>query len=82
MTYTQVSCPVLRERFQHSGLELLLDVEAGEYLSTSTQMGFLVMIHGKGFLPDVCNHGVFVEPGYISYIGLQYVSGHFSILHD
>ncbi|XP_075740684.1 uncharacterized protein LOC142786872 isoform X1 [Rhipicephalus microplus] len=33
-------------------------------------MGFLVMVHGRGFRADACADSVFAQPGYITYIGL------------
>ncbi|XP_077520188.1 acid-sensing ion channel 2-like [Amblyomma americanum] len=66
------------EFFQHEtagspedGLELILDAQADEYLSTSMEMGFVVMAHGHGFRPVLCNDAVFVEPGYVTYISLR-----------
>ncbi|KAL1416833.1 hypothetical protein MTO96_027431 [Rhipicephalus appendiculatus] len=52
------------------GLELVLDAQAHEYLPTSTEMGFVVLVHGHGFRPALCNDAVFVEPGYVTYISL------------
>ncbi|KAH9372536.1 hypothetical protein HPB48_000280 [Haemaphysalis longicornis] len=56
------------------GLDLILDAQAEEYLPTSTQMGFVVMIHGQGFRPVLCNDVVFVEPGFVTYISLRLVT--------
>ncbi|CAN8004202.1 unnamed protein product, partial [Ixodes pacificus] len=53
------------------GLVLMLDPQLDEYLPTSTEAGFIVMVHGRGFQPDICNDAVFVEPGYSTYIGLR-----------
>ncbi|KAL3224712.1 hypothetical protein MRX96_049433, partial [Rhipicephalus microplus] len=49
------------------GLELVLDAQAPEYLPTTTEMGFVVVVHGHGFRPVLCNDVVFVEPGYVTY---------------
>ncbi|CAN8027490.1 unnamed protein product, partial [Ixodes persulcatus] len=54
-----------------AGLVLMLDPQLDEYLPTSTEAGFIVMVHGRGFQPDICNDAVFVEPGYSTYIGLR-----------
>ncbi|KAL3207252.1 hypothetical protein MRX96_039751 [Rhipicephalus microplus] len=61
--YHTVSAP-------NAGLTLTLDVQPQEYLPTSTAMGFLVMVHGRGFRADACADSVFAQPGYITYIGL------------
>ncbi|KAL3207241.1 hypothetical protein MRX96_039740 [Rhipicephalus microplus] len=61
--YHTVSAP-------NAGLTLTLDVQPQEYLPTSTAMGFLVMVHGRGFRADACAESVFAQPGYITYIGL------------
>ncbi|EEC17379.1 conserved hypothetical protein [Ixodes scapularis] len=53
------------------GLVVMLDPQLDEYLPTSTEAGFIVMVHGRGFQPDICNDAVFVEPGYSTYIGLR-----------
>ncbi|XP_075740506.1 acid-sensing ion channel 2-like [Rhipicephalus microplus] len=53
------------------GLELVLDAQAPEYLPTTTEMGFVVVVHGHGFRPVLCNDVVFVEPGYVTYISLS-----------
>ncbi|XP_075546118.1 acid-sensing ion channel 3-like [Dermacentor variabilis] len=52
------------------GLDLVLDAQAHEYLPTSMEMGFVVMVHGHGFRPVLCNDAVFAEPGYVTYISL------------
>ncbi|XP_054930270.1 acid-sensing ion channel 3-like isoform X2 [Dermacentor andersoni] len=62
--YHTVSAP-------NAGMTLTLDVQPQEYLPTSTAMGFLVMVHGRGFRADACGDSVFAQPGYITYIGLR-----------
>ncbi|XP_049268805.1 acid-sensing ion channel 2-like [Rhipicephalus sanguineus] len=52
------------------GLELVLDAQAHEYLPTTTEMGFVVVVHGHGFRPVLCNDAVFAEPGYVTHISL------------
>ncbi|KAL3244943.1 hypothetical protein MRX96_047083 [Rhipicephalus microplus] len=59
-----------RSKDDDAGLTLTLDVQPQDYLPTSTAMGFLVMVHGRGFRADACANSVFAQPGYITYIGL------------
>ncbi|KAH7938695.1 hypothetical protein HPB51_028786 [Rhipicephalus microplus] len=59
-----------RSKHDNAGLTLTLDVQPQEHLPTSTAMGFLVMVHGRGFGADACADSVFAQPGYITYIGL------------
>ncbi|XP_077520038.1 degenerin mec-10-like [Amblyomma americanum] len=54
-----------------NGLVLVLDVQASEYLPTSAEMGFFVMVHGHEYQADPCDDGDFVEPGYATYIGIH-----------
>ncbi|XP_075543811.1 acid-sensing ion channel 4-B-like [Dermacentor variabilis] len=54
-----------------NGLVLVLDVQPDQYLPTSTEMGFFVMVHGHEYSPDPCSDGDFVEPGYATYIGIH-----------
>ncbi|CAN8002973.1 unnamed protein product [Ixodes pacificus] len=67
--YTKLSFPVHNSIV--SGLELILDPQLDEYLPISTEVGFVVMIHGHGFRENVVSDSDFVEPGYVTYIGLH-----------
>ncbi|XP_040068512.2 acid-sensing ion channel 4-B-like, partial [Ixodes scapularis] len=55
----------------NQGLELILDPQLDEYLPISTEVGFVVMVHGHGFRENVISDSDFVEPGYVTYIGLH-----------
>ncbi|XP_072143739.1 FMRFamide-activated amiloride-sensitive sodium channel-like [Dermacentor andersoni] len=53
------------------GLVMTLNPELHEYLPTSYQAGFLVMIHAHGTRHSVCSDGVYLTPGYTTYVGLS-----------
>ncbi|KAL3247384.1 hypothetical protein MRX96_057086, partial [Rhipicephalus microplus] len=53
------------------GLVMTLNPELHEYLPTSYQAGFLVMVHAHGTRHSVCSDGVYLAPGYTTYVGLN-----------
>ncbi|KAH6937119.1 hypothetical protein HPB50_025580 [Hyalomma asiaticum] len=53
------------------GLVMTLNPELHEYLPTSYQAGFLVMVHAHGTRHSVCSDGVYLTPGYTTYVGLN-----------
>lgn len=55
------------------GLQIVLSPKIAEYLPTSSELGFVVMVHGHGFREDVSSDAEFVESGYVTYIGLRLV---------
>lgn len=55
----------------YNGLVMTLNPELHEYLPTSYQAGFLVMIHAHGTRHSVCSDGVYLTPGYTTYVGLS-----------
>ncbi|KAL3206131.1 hypothetical protein MRX96_040379 [Rhipicephalus microplus] len=72
-TYDSTSSP-------ENGLVLWLDVQASQYLPTSTEMGFFVMVHGHEYSPDPCGDGDFIQPGYATYIGIHLLETR-SVIH-
>ncbi|KAH7953480.1 hypothetical protein HPB49_009216 [Dermacentor silvarum] len=54
-----------------SGLVLTLNPELDEYLPTSYQAGFIVMVHAHGTRFSVCSDSVYITPGYTTYVGLN-----------
>ncbi|XP_064482487.1 acid-sensing ion channel 2-like [Ornithodoros turicata] len=55
----------------HNGLVITLHAEMNEYLPTSFEAGFLAMIHAHDTLASECSDGVYVTPGYTTYVGLN-----------
>ncbi|XP_077520162.1 FMRFamide-activated amiloride-sensitive sodium channel-like [Amblyomma americanum] len=59
-------------------LELVLDPQVHEYLPSTSEVGFLVLIKNPGTSPSPPSDAVFVPPGYTTYIGLTLVRGRFT----
>ncbi|KAM7292826.1 hypothetical protein ISCGN_025961 [Ixodes scapularis] len=57
-----------------NGLVITLNAQLDEYLPTSYQAGFLVMIHSHGTRYSVCSDGVYITPGRATYVGLNVLS--------
>ncbi|KAK8756137.1 hypothetical protein V5799_001157 [Amblyomma americanum] len=55
-------------------LELVLDPQVHEYLPSTSEVGFLVLIKNPGTSPSPPSDAVFVPPGYTTYIGLTLVN--------
>ncbi|KAL1418193.1 hypothetical protein MTO96_026080 [Rhipicephalus appendiculatus] len=70
---TVVDLHLPRKRLQEfqASLVLTLNPELHEYLPTSYQAGFLVMVHAHGTRHSVCSDGVYLTPGYTTYVGLN-----------
>lgn len=56
------------------GLELVLNLEKNEYISGSSQVGALVMIHHPSDLGYAASEATFIAPEYTTYIGLKMVN--------
>lgn len=56
------------------GLELVLNLEKSEYISGSSQVGALVMIHHPNDLGYAASEATFVAPEFTTYIGLKMVN--------
>lgn len=56
------------------GLELVLNLEKNEYISGSSQVGALVMIHHPSDLGYAASEATFVAPEFTTYIGLKMVN--------
>lgn len=56
------------------GLELVLNLEKAEYISGSSQVGALVMIHHPSDLGYAASEATFVAPEFTTYIGLKMVN--------
>ncbi|XP_022655370.1 acid-sensing ion channel 1-like isoform X1 [Varroa destructor] len=54
-----------------SGLVIQLNTEIDEYLPTSNEVGFVVMIHEHNKDYSICHDSVYILPGYTTYIGLN-----------
>ncbi|CAN8026976.1 unnamed protein product, partial [Ixodes persulcatus] len=57
-----------------NGLVITLNAQLDEYLPTSYQAGFLVMIHSHGTRYSVCSDGVYITPGRATYVGLNVIA--------
>ncbi|CAN8010405.1 unnamed protein product [Ixodes pacificus] len=55
----------------NDGLRLILDAEVDEYLPVSTEVGFKVMIHDPGVEADYSRNGVYVPPGFATYLRIS-----------
>nr|XP_037290712.1 acid-sensing ion channel 4-like [Rhipicephalus microplus] len=64
MEYSALSSP-------YDGLVITLNPELHEYLPTSYQAGFIVMVHAHGTRFSVCQDSVYLSPGYTTYVGLN-----------
>lgn len=56
------------------GLELVLNLEKNEYVSGSSQVGALVMVHHPNDLGYAASEATFVAPEFTTYIGLKMVN--------
>jgi len=56
------------------GLELVLNLEKNEYISGSSQVGALVMIHHPSDLGYAASEATFVAPEFTTYIGLKMIN--------
>lgn len=56
------------------GLELVLNLEKGEYISGSSQVGALVMVHHPSDLSYAASEATFVAPEFTTYIGIKMVN--------
>lgn len=56
------------------GLELVLNLEKNEYISGSSQVGALVMIHHPSDLSYAASEATFVAPEFTTYIGIKMVN--------
>lgn len=56
------------------GLELVLNLEKNEYISGSSQVGALVMVHHPNDLGYAASEATFVAPEFTTYIGLKMVN--------
>ncbi|KAH7968745.1 hypothetical protein HPB52_011007 [Rhipicephalus sanguineus] len=55
----------------YDGLVVTLNPQLNEYLPTSYQAGFIAMVHAHGTRFSVCQDGVYLSPGYTTYVGLN-----------
>uniref|UniRef100_A0A905G0I3 Uncharacterized protein n=1 Tax=Ixodes scapularis TaxID=6945 RepID=A0A905G0I3_IXOSC len=55
----------------NDGIRLILDAEVDEYLPVSTEVGFKVMIHDPGVEADYSRNGVYVAPGFATYLRIS-----------
>ncbi|KAH6937115.1 hypothetical protein HPB50_025576 [Hyalomma asiaticum] len=55
----------------YNGLVVTLNPELDEYLPTSYQAGFIAMVHAHGTRFSLCSDGVYLSPGYTTYVGLN-----------
>ena len=55
----------------NDGLELVLNLEKAEYISGSSQVGALVMIHHPDELGYAASEATFIAPEFTTYIGLK-----------
>ncbi|XP_018494240.1 acid-sensing ion channel 4-A [Galendromus occidentalis] len=53
------------------GLELILNVEINEYLPTTSEAGYIVMIHQHDLEADEATDGIFISPDGTTYIGVN-----------
>lgn len=58
----------------NDGLELVLNLEKNEYISGSSQVGALVMIHHPSDLGYAASEATFIAPEFTTYIGLKMVN--------
>lgn len=58
----------------NQGLELVLNLEKNEYISGSSQVGALVIIHHPGDLGYAASEATFIAPEFTTYIGLKMVN--------
>ena len=58
----------------NDGLELVLNLEKSEYISGSSQVGALVMIHHPSDLGYAASEATFIAPEFTTYIGLKMVN--------
>lgn len=56
------------------GLELVLNLEKNEYISGSSQVGALIMVHHPGDLGYAASEAIFVAPEHTTYIGLKMIN--------
>lgn len=55
----------------NDGLELVLNLEKAEYISGSSQVGALVMVHHPDELGYAASEATFIAPEFTTYIGLK-----------
>lgn len=59
--------------FSPTGMEITLNPEFHEYLPTTPDEGFTVLIHSHGRVALKTTDSVFILPGYTTFVGLNVV---------